>query len=109
MKVLEKATMPNGTEIQLEDWSEKNTEEFPNLYGLQIGAYPTAQRTSKSGFIQGGEKFRITISMNQYQGYTNDDVLNDFESLKSGKKVLEDLSAHFWNGKKDMYILGMAV
>ena len=40
MKVIERTTMPDGTKIQLEDWSDKNTKEFPDLYGLQIGAYP---------------------------------------------------------------------
>ena len=37
------------------------------------------------------------------------DVRADFEALKSGKKSLEDLAAHFWNGKKDMWYLGMDV
>ena len=38
MKILEKATTPSGIEIQLEDWSDKNTVEYPDLYGLNIGA-----------------------------------------------------------------------
>lgn len=45
MKILKKATMPNGTEIQLEDWSDTNTAECPDLYGLTIGAYPTAKNS----------------------------------------------------------------
>ena len=28
MKVIERATMPDGTEILLEDWSDKNTEQL---------------------------------------------------------------------------------
>lgn len=51
MKVIERATMPNGTEIQLEDWSDKNAEKFPELYGLMIGAYPIAKNTGKYGWI----------------------------------------------------------
>lgn len=43
MKVIERANIPDGTEIWLEDWSDKNTEQFPDLYGLQIGAYPIAK------------------------------------------------------------------
>ena len=31
MKVIEQAVMPNGTEIQLEDWRENNTREYPDL------------------------------------------------------------------------------
>lgn len=61
MKIIECAVMPNGIEIQLEDWSDKNTPEFPDLYGLEIGAYPIAKNTGKY-WIRGGETFRLTIS-----------------------------------------------
>lgn len=47
--------------------------------------------------------------MNQYTGYTNDNVKEDFEALKSGEKSLEDLAAYFWNGEEDMWYLGMDV
>ena len=33
----------------------------------------------------------------------------DFEALKSGEKTLEDLADQFWNGEKDMWLLGMNV
>ena len=107
MKIIERATMPDGTKIQLEDWSEKNTEQFPDLYGLTIGAYPIAERTGKYRLIEGGKRFRISISQNKYTGYSNNNVRADFEALKNGTKSLEDLSAHFWNGEKDMWCLGM--
>lgn len=109
MKIMERATMPDGTEILLEDWSDKNTKEFPDLYGLTIGAYPIAKNTGKYGWIRSGESFRIHISQNKYTGYSNDDVRVDFEALKNGTKTLEDLAAHFWNGEKDMWYLGMDV
>lgn len=109
MKVLEKAIMPNGIEIQLEDWSEHNSEDYPNLYGFTIGAYPEAQRTGLYRFVQGGQKFRLSISNNNYMGYTNDQVRADYEALKSGEKKLEDLSERFWNHEKDMWYLGMDV
>lgn len=109
MKVIERATMPDGTEIQLEDWSDKNTKQFPDLYGLTIGAYPIAERTGKYKLIECGKRFRISISQNKYTGYSNDDVQADFEALKNGTKSLEDLSAHFWNGENDMWYLGMDV
>lgn len=108
MKVIERATMPDGTEIYLEDWSDKNTGQFP-VYGLTIGAYPIAKNTGKYGWIRSGESFRIHISQNKYAGYSNDDLRKDFEALKSGIKSLEDLATHFWNGKKDMWYLGMNV
>ena len=47
MKVIDRAVISDGTEIQLEDWSESNTEEFLNLYGLTIAVYSVAQRTVK--------------------------------------------------------------
>lgn len=109
MKVIERAVMPNGTEIQLEDWSEHNIEDFPNLYGLQIGAYPAAKNTGKCRWIEGGQTFRLTIAMNEYADYANKDVRKDYKALKNGEKSLEELASHFWNGKKDMWYLGMDV
>lgn len=109
MKILEKGTMPNGTEIQLEDWSEHNTAEYPDLHGMTIGAYPTAKNTGKYRWVQGGKKFRLSISKNSYADYSNEQVKADYENLKSGRKKLEDLAPHFWNGQKDMWYLGMDV
>ncbi len=96
MKILEKSAMENGVEIQLEDWSGK----------LSIGAYPIAK--NGYGFVKYGEIFRITISENQYRGYSNDDVREDFEKLKAGEKRLEDMEELFWNGKRDAIMLGIA-
>ena len=104
-----RALTPDGIEIQLEDWSESNTEQYPDLYGLTIGAYPIAKNTSKYRLVQGGKKFRLSISQNKYKNYTNENVKTDFEALKNGEKKLEDLSKHFWYGEKDMWYLGMDV
>lgn len=109
MKIIERAVMSGGTEIQLEDWSDKNTKEYPDLYGFTIAAYPIAKNTTKYRWIEGGDTFRLSIHMNQYSGYSNDDVNADFKALKSGEKSLEDLADHFWNGEKDMWLLGMNV
>lgn len=109
MKVIKQAVMPNGTKIQLEDWSDKNTKEYSELYGLIIGAYPIAKNTGKYRWIESGQTFRLSIPMNQYRGYSNDDVKADFEALKSGEKSLEDLADHFWNGEKDMWLFRMNV
>lgn len=107
MEIIERAVMPNGTEIQLEDWSSHNSLKYPNLYGLTIGAYPIARNTGKGRWVESGERFRLTISRDNHSGCSNDDVKADFNALKNGKKHLEDLAARFWNGKKDMYYLGM--
>lgn len=95
MKILERSAMPNGTKIQLEDWNGS----------LSIGAYPVAK--NGYGFVKYGEKFRLTISENQYINYSNDDVRTDFEKLKSGEKQLEEMERLFWNGKKDAIMLGI--
>ena len=97
MKIIERAVMPNGTKILLEKWDD----------GFMIGAYPIAKNNSKYRFINKGENFRLTISNNKYINYTNENVKEDFEALKNGNKTLEDLSKHFWNGRKDMFYLGM--
>lgn len=106
MKVLERAILKNGVEIQLEDWRENNTEKYPNSYGLCIAAYPMAKR-SDGQWIKGGEKFRLQISYNPYSGYTNEMVLWDYNALISGEKSLEDLADHFSYGEKDRWRLGM--
>lgn len=109
MKILERAIMPDGTKILLEDWSDHNTEEFPDLYGLTIAAYPVAKNAGKYGWIRSGEEFRLSILQNKYWNYSNDDVQADFEALKNGTKSLEDLAVHFNNREKDMWYLGMDV
>lgn len=107
MIILDKAKMPDGTEIQLEDWSKNNTEEYPDLYGLMIGAYPIAKNSSRYYIIRRKEKFRLSIAHNHHAGYTNAMVKADYEALKNGERNLEDLADHFGNGKKDMYYLGI--
>lgn len=109
MQILEKAIMSNGTHIQLEDWSEHNTEDYPTLHGMAIGAYPIAQNYGKYGWTQRGKIFRISIHMSTYSGYTNEQVRADYAALKSGSKKLEDLAPHFWYRERDMWYLGMDV
>lgn len=107
MKIIRKDTMKNGTVIQLEDWREDNTPEFPDLHGLAIGAYPIAKNSGAYGFVRAGEPFRLHIATNVYANYHCEDVLADYEALVSGQKSLEDLSAHFWNNTKDRWYMGM--
>ena len=45
-KIIDRAIMPDGTEIYLEDWSKSNSQEYPDVHGMTIGAYPIARRTS---------------------------------------------------------------
>lgn len=106
-KILNQAILPDGTHIQLEDWSENNTLEFPDLYGLQIGAYPVAKNGGCYGLVRKNEIFRLTISMNKYRNYTNEMVKTDYEALKSGSKSLIDLQDYYYNADKDKYYMGI--
>ena len=99
MKVMMKGVLPDGTRVQLEEWSVDNIH-------LMIAAYPIAQRT-RSCWQRGGERFRLQISENQYTGYTNEMVEADYFALLSGKKSLCDLAERFWNGERDKWCLGM--
>lgn len=99
MKVMMKGTLPDGTQVQLEEWGVDDIH-------LMIAAYPIAQRT-RSCWQRGGGRFRLQISENQYTGYTNEMVEADYFALLSGKKSLCDLAERFRNGERDKWCLGM--
>lgn len=100
MKVIEKSVTPFGTEIQLEDWGDTYSSDR-----YMIGAYPITVNSER--YFKKGEPYRLSISSNKYMNYTDDDVLHDYEALKSGEKTLADLREHFWNKKSDCYRLGI--
>lgn len=104
-KIIDKAILPDGTKIQLEDWHSENSEKYPDLYGYMIGAYPVAKNTDKWGLIKTGRTFRLSIARNE--NYTDDMVLADYEALKNETKTLADLKKHFWNREKDVFYLGL--
>lgn len=106
-EIIKRDIMPDGTRIQLEDWHSENTEEYPNLYGYSIGAYPIAKNTGKHGFVRSGDTFRLGISRNEYAKYTDEMVLADYESLVNGNKMLSDLQEHFHYKQRDSYYLGL--
>lgn len=106
-KIIDRSIMPDGTRIQLEDWHDENSKEYPNLHGYTIGAYPVPQNTDKRGLIRAGRTFRLSIVKNEYEKYTDDMVLADYETLKNGTKTLTDLREHFWNREKDAFYLGL--
>lgn len=106
-KIIDETALIDGTRIQLEDWHSENSKEYPDLHGYTIGVYPIAKNTSRSGWIQGGKTFRLTIARNEYTNYTDDMVLADYEALKNGTKTLADLREHFWYRDKDAFYLGL--
>lgn len=51
-KIIDTAVMSDGTKIQLEDWHSENSEEYPNLYGYTIAAYPVAKNSGRFGLAK---------------------------------------------------------
>lgn len=100
MKVLEKAKMSDGTDIQIEDWKK----DYPGVFDVvTLVAYPKAKMTSRYGWIQRGERFRLEMS----RGFnTDEEVYMLFKELKEGKTKLEQLDNHYWNGDRDRFYMG---
>lgn len=99
MEIIEKATMPDGTHIQLEDWRN----DYPDIYdNFTIAAYPICQNTV-GNWIKSGERFRLDISRFNF----DDDVKQIFEDLTNGKITLSDLRECFWNTDLDECRLGL--
>ena len=95
-KIIEKGAMPDGVQIQLEDWG----------HHLTIAAYPTATRESRV-FVHAGEQFRL--AMNYGTDAAKEPVLQDYYDLLNGVKSLESMSERFERGDEDRWILGMSV
>lgn len=93
MKVLERATTPDGTAIQIEDW----TESRDCFKTLSIGAYPIMNRKPTSInalFLEVNEPIRISIHRDWKD---NEEVRKAFDDLKNGTKNIKDFSKRFWN------------
>lgn len=105
MKVVERYILSNGEHAQLEDWRENNTEQFPDLFGYTIAIYPMSQNDSKERIIKRGETFRCAVTNNKYAHYSNEDVLKDWEKLKSGEIEIKDLANRM--DSKSKYYLGV--
>ena len=88
MKVLEKATTPDGVKIQIEDWKEK----YSFIRTLNIACYPIATKTQNSPFgLRNGITFRIALDK-----FENDEeVYTTFNKLQSGEVKIEELSSKF--------------
>lgn len=104
MEILKRGTMPDGTKIQLEKWSEYND--------YIVASYPTCK--TNCTFIKYGEPFRLEICFHKYNLGMEDCPTNEimetaktaaetcFSCLKSGEKFLENYSRYFWNGATDI-------
>lgn len=100
LKIIDKTILPDGTEVQLEDWSADNATGYH--IGCSIGAFPIAQNTIR-GYCTKNKPFRVTVY--NHKGYTDDMLKIDYEALKNGTKTLTDLREHFWNRGMDCIAL----
>lgn len=83
MKVLRRGTMPDGTDIQIEDWNE--TYQFMP-YGRTIAAYPISKYTLPGGFApKAGERYRFSFDFS-----SNGEAMQVFDALVSGERTLGD-------------------
>ena len=89
MKIIRKGTTPNGTHIQIEDWSENYTSHNKNA---TIGFYPMAleniYREDKphwTPYPKRGETFRASLDFN-----TEEEALEAFVLLENGCREFTD-------------------
>lgn len=75
MKIIERAIMPDGTKIQINDWSEDFSCYAPNS---EIAAYPLNRY---------GENVRVRRHFD-----SEEETISAFQQLITGEKSLVDLS-----------------
>lgn len=85
MKIIQKGTMPDGTAIQIEDWSD--SYNGIHSYADTIAAYPIAKYSGNGTFSpKAGVKFRADFRFESYEI-----TKQIFENLLSGAIALESL------------------
>lgn len=94
MKVIRRDKMPNGTDIQQEDWSMDYDCFSPKS---TIAVYPVAIMTNGSGLIGRGDRFRLTLDFD-----TEEQANKCYENLISGKAKINDYKE---NGNKKYFDL----
>lgn len=88
MQVIKRSKMPDGTDIQIENWKE----DYDFIKTLYIAAYPIAKE-SNDFVIKRNQKFRLELSR-----FSSDDkVLDLFQKLESGKITLKKCVDYFDN------------
>ncbi|KQY90980.1 hypothetical protein ASD24_24605 [Paenibacillus sp. Root52] len=93
MKVIKTGTLEDGTDIQIEDWSEDYS--FYN-YADMLASYPISKMTHSGSYApKGGERYRFSF---RFKDAEEADVA--FKELIEGKKVLSDFRDYF-NGKPE--------
>ncbi|MBU8576470.1 hypothetical protein ACQKEX_15125 [Bacillus pumilus] len=83
MKILEKGLTYDGTNLQVEDWSEDYSF---HSYGDTLGVYPRAKVSLSGEFSpKEGRTFRLALDFND-----NVEAVKAFHSLRDGKTKLID-------------------
>lgn len=95
-KIIEKGVMPDGTEIQIEDWSAV----YPGTkYAWMIGAYPIAKHSSDRPFgPRKGKIFRCGLEFR-----TEAEARGAYDRLMNGAR-LTDFRNRFWNPSDIEYL-----
>lgn len=91
MKIIKKGKFPDGTDLQLEDWSEA----YPGVFqkNATVSAYPVAVCSLPGQFSPKiGEKFRA-----QFEFDTGEQAKEAFRALLAGEKSLVDYAPLLWN------------
>lgn len=83
MKVLVTGNIPNGTNIQIEDWSENY--HFHN-YADTIASYPISKMTHAGAYApKAGETYRFAFKFE-----STEEAKNAYDDLITGRKELSD-------------------
>ena len=94
MRIVLKGEMPDGTCLQLEDWSENMGH--PDFV---IGAYPVSQNTGRWGWVKKGETFRMSLEFRGDKGKAE----TVFLELQEGRS-LGEYEELFWHPKYKFYL-----
>lgn len=103
LKVRCTGSMPDGTAIQIEDWSEV----YPDIYPQDstLAAYPISKWSIPGAFApKAGEQFRAGFDFPDCRA-----CKKAFEELSSGKKTLADFVEHLERREYRAAIMGGAV
>lgn len=83
LKIIKKGIMPNGTHIQIEDWSEDYA--FHN-YADTLASYPISKETHRGTWApKAGERYRFSFHFKNAE-----ETEKAYNDLLEDKKELED-------------------
>ena len=103
LKVCRTGAMPDGTAVQIEDWSEV----YPNIYpqASTLAAYPISKWSIPGAFApKAGEQFRAGFDFPDCRA-----CAKAFEDLCAGTKTLADFTDHLERPEYKAAIVGGAV